>query len=287
MHPEAPSLADKIAAIDPDSTSLRDGQASLIASLTDQLAAGQSETLYSLHTAGANLRRQAKTLQSAIDALPGELAPGLKAQFAELARETTVAAASAIDTAAGALSDRFSAWEGAVERMIDAHKTIMGEGTTRLSAAGEVLIAQTTEAVEQIASAAQDVGDQLKEQTRELGVRAESFAADAKASADAVTAVGENVIVRLIEVLDARDKADKALEDRLNARIDRLTKRAETTVNRLMGALADETDLLRAQAQEDRASQAQQLAELVDRLLAQPRGKLKDLRSDATKETKA
>ncbi|MCU1595733.1 MAG: hypothetical protein JWO12_3125 [Frankiales bacterium] len=224
MHPDARTTADLDAAMTPGSQ-----YATFIASLTEQFAAGQSETLYSLHTAGATLRRQAQALQSAIEQLPAELEPTVRDELTRIAEETTASAVEAIEVATAAL-----------------------------------------------ASSAE-----------QLTASAASFTADARASADAVTAVGENVISRLMDVLDARDASDKALENRLNARIDRLTKRAETTVNRLIADLAEETAQLRAHAEAERTSTAQQLAELLDRLLAQPRGKLKDLRNNATKETKA
>jgi hypothetical protein len=412
----------------------------LVLALIDQLAAGQSETLYSLQTAAAALRRRVTELETAVAQVPANLSPTLVALLEELAvkagssasaagaelqeslaadtkrhatnltatvkrasdamlEATTAAAerseaqrsqteasveasvlrlqasvtesstrvhddltsgvtrldaaaaahlsaadqlvesATKLDTASteamarviDASSDAAAQLEAtstsAVARVLDA----VSDGTTQLNersdaAAASVMAAvdggaaqliehsdasvarllagvedgathleaTSTAAVERILAGTSSAGEQLGEMSDKLdGATAAAvaalteartvFAADVAAATGALESVGANIIEQLIGVLDARDRRDRKLEEQFNKRVEKVTRETDASMRRLIGELEDEADLVRLKESTERATTAQQLTDLLDHLLALPRGKLKELRAEAAK----
>lgn len=350
-------LAEQLAAVGEESPGQRDqGGHPLVQALIEQLAAGQSETLYGLHSAAAALRRRALELEQAAERIPGRLAPQLEELVVGLTEQATGTATTLLDDLQQSLSTETSrrtaeleaasqdvgaamikqgqevtatlseqreiiqaAVEAAGQRfreeleqgtqdaradLAKAQRTLRDAAARHTAASAKTvgqmddasaeLAAVTVEAVARIEAAAAAAAAHLTALGTELAETASqaldgieragaALLADTATATEAVTLVGENVTDRLIAVLDERDKREQLLDDRLTARIDRLSKKTETTMKRLMGELADEADLLRLGSNSERAATAEQLHEFLDRLLALPRGTLRELRTMATR----
>ena len=266
-------LAEQLAALDDESSAHRDQGAALVTALIEQLAAGQSETLYGLHAAAAQLRRRASELEEAARQIPHDLAPHLEELLAGLTEQALIGAAAEVDGLQQSLSTE-------TRRSTDELVAAFRSATFELSREGQHVAQGVREAVGQLEDASAELRAIAAAAVGAIESAARAATADTTAAAQAMTAAGENILDRLIGMLDERDRRDQLLEDRLTARVERLTKKTEATVTRLIGELADETDLLRQRDEADRASAAQQLQSLLDQLLSQPRGKLKGFRSD-------
>jgi hypothetical protein len=147
-----------------------------------------------------------------------------------------------------------------------------------VQAMSEELRAGGDQAVQRLEAASAQLTARTAEQLEQITRVGATFVHDALAAAQAVTLAGENLIARLVEVLDERDRRDQLLEDRLTARVERLTKKTEASVTRLSGELADETDLIRMREAATEATAVAQLEQVLDRLLSAPRAELKKLR---------
>ena len=280
-------LAEQIAALETETTVQRDQGAALVQALTDQLAAGQGETLYGLHSAAAALRRRGAELQEAVGRIPDALGP----QLEELLSGLTERLRQEFEDAAEALRAELAEAQLSLKSSTSRGRTATSDAARKLEGASAQLSSVAAAAAAGMEAAAAAAAADLETLGAGLvatalqaldGITQAGLAltADAGAAAEAFTAVGENVIDRLLAVLDHRDQQDRLLEDRLTARVERLTKKTETTVTRLIGDLAAEADQLRRRDAAERAATAQQLHDLLDRLLSLPRGKLKELRAE-------
>lgn len=223
----------------------------LVQALIDQLAAGQSETLYSLQTAATGVRRRVAELDAAAARLPEAVAPVLVGLLDELVQASAQSAAAAgrelQDSLATETKRHASNLTATVKRATAAIVQAGDEAAGRVEVQRQQAETSLTDLLAQLHEAAAAVAESV---TALDSMRA-TFAADAEAATAAMEAVGANVIERLIQVLDDRDQREQRLEVQLNRRV-----------------------------AADRATAAQQLTDLLDRLLALPRGKLKDLRAD-------
>jgi hypothetical protein len=258
----------------------------------DELAAGWSklDAATSAHTSAAQqLREAAEQLDGTSAAAVTSIWAAAEAagtQFEAVGEQLKATAAQSIEALAdqhtnaiagiAAATETAGAQFGAIDEQLKVTVSQSIEALANLHAAVET----------DLAEARRDFATTVAESTAALDQLRVTFAADAASATAAITQVGENLIERLILVLDDRDLRDQRLEKKLNARVATLTEKAETSVRRLIGELEDEADLLRHRDDADRATAAQQLSDLLDRLLSLPRGKLKELKAEAAKNQK-
>ena len=429
-------LGQLVSTVDEPVRPKADSNRALVLALTDQLAAGQSETLYSLQTASSGLRKRTAELERLVAGMPDDIATRLDAlveqitdaaaqqvgavlesaaarldalvdgaraldevasgmpdniasRVAAMVEQMTAAAASQIDTVLGAATSQIDTALGSVTSQIG---TVLDTATTRLDAvvqgagrlddvasrmpediakrvggmvdqiteasagkigsaldaastrlgivaegvhqkldegqarylavlresaestgarlsdeleraaktivdsAGRAKASQTVvraaaaamvETLEESVNAAREEFITLQEQlfafveqtTSSMGETADAFVADGEALTQGITAVGDSFVNKLFQVLDERDARERDLEDRLNSRIDVLMETTTEQLSRLTRALEQQVVRLETRSQEERAANAADLHALVDRLLAQPRGRLRDLRA--------
>lgn len=181
---------------------------------------------------------------------------------AQLSRELEQAAKTIVDSAGRAKASQ-TAVRAAAVAAVETLETVGQTTTERL-----------LELQEQLA----DFVDQASAGMEQTSA---AFAADAQAVTQGMTTVTEGFISRLFEVLDERDERDRQLEERLNARAEWLTHRMAERMSELARDLEAQIARLEERDLAERASSAEILTGLVDRLLAEPRGKLRDLRSAA------
>lgn len=220
-----------------------------------QLSASTDAAVHAVSTAGASV------IQAAVEYLEGSahdaaavLRRDLEAAGTQLATGAdglSQVAASTVDQLRAVLHE-VSTTISSELRTAGAHLTAGAEELShveeRITESRQAFLDQATQLHEVLEARGQAVStalDAIAGSTVEQIERAAARAsADGEATARAVAAGGESIIGRLIDVLDERDRRDQLLEERLNARIERLTTKTSATVTRLTGLLADEIDRL-------------------------------------------
>ena len=213
-----------------------------VAGLTDRLLVVQRETAGAVEAAAATLARRAHELDAAASALPDELT----VTFRRLVEDTVST------SLAGAR-----------------------EQADRVRTDLEEAVAQATGRVEALLTSLEDRLTALESRLLETGA---AVTRDVELTAQGLNTVGSNVLDRLLDLLDERDARDKQLEDRMTARVDRLTKKTADRVAEITAVLDEQVALLDERDLAERAYVTEVLQDVVERLLAEPRSKLRDLR---------
>ena len=222
-------------------------------------AAREDVTADRLAAAAAEVDAAARRVAAAGDAAAGAL-EGSAATVARRAHE--------LERAAEALPEEVTV---SLQGVLDGVKAEADAIGRRVEAAVDAALVRLDDA---LAAAAERV-EALEARLAEVGA---SVSGDVQLTAQGLTTVGKSVLDQLITVLDERDARDAKLEERLTARVDRLTKKTADRVAEIAGLLDAQVARLDERDLAERATQAELLHDLVQQLLNQPRGVLKDLR---------
>ena len=234
---------------------------SLVNALTDQLAAGQTETLYGLQTAAKTVRDRGVALERLASELPQELAAQLREVVSDLVQAIREDLGAQQEQYLSVLRESARATGAQLSTELEHAATSVVESAGRAKASQTAVRAAAVAAVEALEAATA------------------AFADDAAGVIQAMTAVGEGFIGRLFQVLDERDAREQELDDLLAQRVDQLTQQAEKRLKAITAAMDAQLRRLEQRDLTERASNAAALQAVVDRLLAEPRGRLRELRS--------
>lgn len=249
-------LSQLVSTVDDTSRAQAERGRHLVSALVDQLAAGQSETLYSLQSAARSVRTQGLELTRLCDELTEDVGARLAERFEELSEELARQQQDYLEVLRASAEATGSQLSSELEHAAD---TIV-QSAARAKASQTAVRAAAVAAVESLETAAS------------------SFAQDAEAITQGMAAVGENFIARLFEVLDERDARERENEQRFHDRMSRLSQSHAAQIADLSEALAQQLERLEARDAAQSATVAAQLESVVDRLLAEPRGRLRELR---------
>lgn len=256
----------------------------LVHALTDQLAAGQTETLYGLQTAAKAVRDRSQDLMRLAEELP----EAIGAQVQQLVDELTEAASAQITAALDTASTRL---ESVLENV---HRDLSSQQEQYLNVLRESARATGSQLSTELEHAATTVVESAgRAKASQTAVRAAavavvealesasaSFTEDAEGVVQAISTVGDNFVERLFQVLDERDQREQVLDELLTKRVEQLTAHAERRLHALTAAVDDQLQRLEQRDLVERASTTAALTALVDRLLAEPRGRLRELRGN-------
>ena len=243
----------------------------LVIALTDQLAAGQSETLYSLQTAANAVRDRGRELERLAEQMPEEIAgqlrdlvalvvEGLSRDVGLLREGISRELAAQQDDYLSVLRESARATGGQLSTELEHAATTVVESAARAKASQTAVRAAAVAAVESLESAAA------------------SFTTHAEGAIQAMQAVGESFVSRLFQVLDERDQREQELEELLSARMEQITAHAERRLQALTAAVDAQLRRLEERDLTERQTTTAELHTLLDRLLAEPRGRLRELR---------
>ena len=247
-----------LAATDDPALELQSQGKVLVAALIDQLAAGQVETLHSLHTVGATVRRQTADLQNAVvapvrqlDALleelrilqsslqlsAGDVVGEATARLEGLAQERLAEVHAALGVSVGPLADL-------VVNLQTVHEALQVSATTIVAGVTEQLTDRLEAMVElQVARANEAMAaplEPLLALTQDLGDLQTSLEETASTIVDSITA---RLDARLDEMIDQRlSRAGEALAAHAGA----MTTAIATAVAHAVEQLAQATDELDA-----------------------------------------
>ena len=288
-----------------------DSGRALVTALTDQLAAGQAESLYGLQTAASTVRQRAAELERLATQLPEDLGNRLWQAVEELATAASAQITGALNTASTRLGVVVEALDQHLTEQQEQYLSVLRESAEAtgaqlsgeleeaaasvLDSAGRAQASQTAvraaavtavEALEASADAVvqqmidlqEQVSDSVDQAVASVSAAGEGFAEEAEGVIQTMTSVGEGFIARMFQVLDERDLHEQQLEERLAARLDRITADVERRLAGATAAMAAQVDRLEQRDLTERAAMAAELHALLRRLLAEPRGKLRELR---------
>ncbi len=284
----------------------------LVSALTDQLAAGQAESLYGLQTAATTVRQRAAELERLAATIPDDIGGRVRESVEALAGAASDQISTALETASTRLGIVLEALDSHLGTQQEEYLTVLresaeatgaqlsgeleeaaaavAESAQRAQASQNAVRAAAVTAVEALDAASQEVAEQiadLQDQVAELvdqasgaiAAASEAFAEEAEGVIHGMTSIGDSFISRMFEVLDERDAHEAALEQRLSDRLGRITADVERRLAASTAAMAAQIDRLEQRDLTERAAMAAELHELLRRLVAEPRGKLKDLRN--------
>jgi hypothetical protein len=271
----------------------------LVSALVDQLAAGQVETLYGLHSAAAGVRQQAEQLRTAA-AVPAETlasaAADVRSAQATLADGRT-ALQLLTDTLRTELAEQVAAQVTAqvheqVRALVDAQSDAV---VARLTAATEALEASTQQWQRTLEESAEATAASLADGTRaavtELTTAAEGLANGTEslvgAASDTAAAIDEagRILVdefaarvasffsQLQQDLTRRESRDTAREKALYARVEQLAAQGELRVEELTERLSEATAQLLRRDQELEGARAEAFVDVLETLLTKLGGR--------------
>ena len=273
----------------------------LVLALTDQLAAGQAETLYGLHTAAKSVADRGRALERLAEQLPTEIADRVRQLVDELTDDAGAQIRDALDAASTRLGIVVEGVHRELTQQQESYLTVLRESaettgvqlseelehaaTVVVESAGRAKASQTAvraaavAAVEALESSANAVTEQFLNAQEELAQAveqsigamtnaAEAFTQDSDGLIQAMTVVGESFVSQLFQVLDERAERDRLAEERMTTRVEGLARAMQAQIERL-----EERDLA------ERSTTVADLHAVLERILAQPRGKLRELRS--------
>jgi hypothetical protein len=284
----------------------------LVGALTDQLAAGQAETLYGLQTAAITVRTRAGELERLATQIPDDIGNRVRESVEALAGAASDQITTALETAStrlgivlealdqhlgsqqegylAVLRESAEATGAQLSGELEEAAAAVAESASRAQASQNAVRAAAVTAVEAMDLASQAVVEQLadlQDQVAELVDQAagaiaaagEAFAEEAEGVIHGMTSVGDSFISRMFEVLDERDVHEAALEQRLSDRLGRITADVERRLAAATAAMGAQIDRLEQRDLTERDAMVAEVHDLLRRLLAEPRGKLKDLRN--------
>lgn len=284
----------------------------LVAALADQLAAGQAETLYGLQTAASTVRQRAEQLERLATQLPEDLGNRLWQAVEELATAASAQITGALNTASSRLGVVVEALDQHLTEQQEQYLSVLRESAeatgaqlsaeleeaaaTVVESAGRAQASQTVvraaavtavealessaeAVVQQVADLQAQVSDSVDQALASISAAGEGFAEEAEGVIQTMTSVGEGFISRMFEVLDERDVHEQRLEERLSARVEQISADVERRLAGATAAMAAQVDRLELRDLTERSATAAELHDLLRRLLAEPRGKLRELRN--------
>lgn len=255
----------------------------LVNALTDQLAAGQTETLYGLQTAARSVRDRAMDLQRLAEQLPEEIAAQVRQAVEALTESASEQIAAALDAASSRLGIVLESVQRDLTAQQEDYLRVLRDSAratgTQLSTELEQAATTVVESAARAKASQTAVRAAAVTAVEALESASASFADDAEGLTQAMTAVGESFIGRLFQVLDERDAREQHLDELLTARTEQLTQHAERRLKAVAAAVEAQLSRLEQRDLTERASTAAELHALVDRLVNEPRGRLKELRS--------
>ena len=284
----------------------------LVGALTDQMAAGQTETLYGLQKAAVTVRERAGELERLATQIPDDIGQRVRESVEALAGAASDQISTALETASTRLGIVLEALDQHLATQQEDYLNVLRESAeatgAQLSSELEEAAAAVAEsagsaqasqnavraaaitAVEALDVAAQSVAEQLadlQDQVSEMVDQAvgsiaaagEAFAEEAEGVIHGMTSIGDSFISRMFDVLDERDVHEAALEQRLSDRVGRITADVERRLAASTAAMGAQIDRLERRDLTERNAMVAELHDLLRRLLAEPRGKLKNLRN--------
>jgi hypothetical protein len=304
-------LSQLLASFDAAGRAQVDRGKALVGALTDQLASGQAESLYSLQSAASTMRQRTQELQELAGSLPEEIGNRIRESVEALAGAASDQITSALETAStrlgivlealdqhlaeqqeeylGVLRESAEATGAQLSAELEEAAAAVIDSAGRAQASQNAVRAAAVAAVEALDIAAQNVGEQLvdlQEQVSDTVDAAvgsivsagESFAEEAEGVIQAMTSVGDGFVARMFEVLDERDAHEAALEQRLTDKVSRITADVERRLAGATAAIATQIDRLERRDLAERTAMAAELHDLVRRLLGEPRSQLRAIR---------
>jgi hypothetical protein len=295
MHPAPDGTSDDLPEAQPAeppapeaAAELPDTGRRLVEALTEQLAAGQVETLYSLQTAAAQLRRHTAAVTSASEAVAASLsgfservANEVSQGFAALLREATASIGEhltteveastselrdAAQTHAQAVASQLDATSGHLSTVLDAAVTrtddarqglewVAQQGAQQLVAAADALAdhraageAALTVAgkqfADQVATAGNDVLQHLRDGLQELVAQAGQAREEIEQVLRDTRAAAETELTALRQQVEAAERREESVGERLQAHVEQLVARTDATVSQSLTHLRAVADAL-------------------------------------------
>lgn len=229
---------------------------SSLQTLRDEFAAaGQRlDEIADRHTLAAAEAESARgTVEATVEGVLAQLGEAQESFRVQLAEETNVVGLHLAEAATQAITE--------IEGATDVAMTRLEIVSARLEALASQVVGASNESLDSVIRAS------------------EQFSADAAAATAGLERVGENIVSRLIVVLEDRDRMDRAGQENFAARAHEITAHVEAQIGAATDELAAQTAAASQREATDRATAAAQLNDLLDRLLGLPRGKLKELRT--------
>ncbi len=291
-HPPAPDLAARLAELTAREAPVErppvEQLQGLVAALVDQLAAGQVETLYSLHTASTTLARRSEELATLAADLSGQITAQVTAQVTEqltaLVTERFSAAESLLAGASAAMEERVRHAESLLLQATAAMDARLASAELTLATTKGGVDAATAGLSAAAAQAHGDLARTTQETSRDINSLVDELAAVAGQTLDGVQLAGQVVVSALNDrvetflqaLTEARDHTAEHsadLEQTLEARVARLVSRTDAAVVRLAERLKAETDRLALRDEVQEELRAAAFVTVLEDLLARAGGR--------------